>query len=907
MAEEYSVSLKVDSKAAVQGLNDANKAVNALDKEFQDLVQEMNGDADKAFESIQNKMLALAQAGKRGTDEYKKYAEMLGRVNQATNAVDKDIENFSASVNDVSANISVMEDRLYELAVQGKQDSEEFKNLVQQVGNLKRAVAETDMVIERASTTNMDLGQQVGLLEDQLYQLAIEGKQNTAEFQKLAKEAGKLKAKIAEADIAIEEYALTNADLGQKVGILTNKMYRLAEQSGINSREFLETARAAAAAQKQVTRVDMAMEAMAMTGAMRVQTAMGGIQGAFDFANGAMQLFGLESERAQKIMMKFQAAMQMTAAIVTMQQALPAITAIKNNVIAGFQGMTTAGKAFAATGIGLVLTAVATLTIFWDDVKAAVSGVTKEQRKLNKEAENKVIQDQRSLDRISRTENILRLQGKSEKEIRQIKMEQLKISIRDGETRVKALIKTAEMEQKAVERNYENAKQIARFVMEMMTQAIRMMAAPIDGIIYVINKASELMGQGKVVNKDLNKQITEMNEAAAKGMAKWIFNPDKTRTENNTIIREAKTQLEEWKNTYAGLQLEIIAESKKTNQTTNDNAQEMLDLTKEIEEERLKVLKDGKQKEIEELNLRYKYELKDLETQLNNKEIRQEQYDQLVQAKLETQKKELADIEEKYRLQQETLDKAAQEAQKQKDDAAAKALEERYKREDEAWLKQQELKMNQYDFEILKLQQKYDNEMLLAEDNAELQKQLTEKLEADIAAIREKQALEELAKRKRRNELLVQGTQDTLKMISDLTEIFAGKSVEQQRRAFKVQKGVQIAQAIMDTYKAANAALASSPPPYNFIAAGAAVTAGLLNVKKIADQKFEAATSGGGGGANAGGVTAPVQSPEFNIVGNANVNALSQFANTPIQTYVVSGDVTTAQALDRNRISNATL
>jgi hypothetical protein len=444
--------------------------------------------------------------------------------------------------------------------------------------------------------------------------------------------------------------------------------------------------------------------------------------------------------------------------------------------------------------------------------------------------------------------------------------------------------------------------------MEMMTQAIRMMAAPIDGIIYVINKASELMGQGKVVNKDLNKQITEMNEAAAKGMAKWIFNPDKTRTENNTIIREAKTQLEEWENTYAGLQLEMQAESKKTNQTTNDNAQEMLDLTKEIEEERLKVLKDGKQKEIDELNLRYKYELKELETQLNKKEIRQDQYDELVKAKLATQKKELADIEEKYRLQQETADKAAQEAQKQKDDAAAKALEERYKREDEAWLKQQELKMNQYDFEILKLQQKYDNEMLLAEDNAELQKQLTEKLEADIAAIREKQALEELAKRKRRNELLVQGTQDTLKMISDLTEIFAGKSVEQQRRAFKVQKGVQIAQAIMDTYKAANAALASAPPPYNFIAAGAAVTAGLLNVKKIADQKFEAAVSGGGGGgANAGGVTAPVQSPEFNIVGNANVNALSQFANTPIQTYVVSGDVTTAQALDRNRISNATL
>jgi hypothetical protein len=59
----------------------------------------------------------------------------------------------------------------------------------------------------------------------------------------------------------------------------------------------------------------------------------------------------------------------------------------------------------------------------------------------------------------------------------------------------------------------------------------------------------------------------------------------------------------------------------------------------------------------------------------------------------------------------------------------------------------------------------------------------------------------------------------------------------------------------------------------------------------------------GGGGAGAGGV----MSPNFNVVGNSGINQLSQLQQKPTKAYVVSGDMTTAQALDRNRIENATL
>jgi hypothetical protein len=48
-------------------------------------------------------------------------------------------------------------------------------------------------------------------------------------------------------------------------------------------------------------------------------------------------------------------------------------------------------------------------------------------------------------------------------------------------------------------------------------------------------------------------------------------------------------------------------------------------------------------------------------------------------------------------------------------------------------------------------------------------------------------------------------------------------------------------------------------------------------------------------------------SANFNVVGNSGINQLGQLQQKPTKAYVVSGDMTTAQALDRNRIENATL
>jgi hypothetical protein len=88
------------------------------------------------------------------------------------------------------------------------------------------------------------------------------------------------------------------------------------------------------------------------------------------------------------------------------------------------------------------------------------------------------------------------------------------------------------------------------------------------------------------------------------------------------------------------------------------------------------------------------------------------------------------------------------------------------------------------------------------------------------------------------------------------------------------------------------------------IAANIAATAKAL--QQLGGGSAPSGSNTGGGGATGGG-GGGVVSPTFNVVGNNGINQLAQLQQQPLQAYVVSGEVTSAQALDRNRITNATL
>ncbi len=351
-------------------------------------------------------------------------------------------------------------------------------------------------------------------------------------------------------------------------------------------------------------------------------------------------------------------------------------------------------------------------------------------------------------------------------------------------------------------------------------------------------------------------------------------------------------------------QLEITAESGKNILKQNDNIKAALNEKKDIQN-------------------RHLVEIKTAEVQANNeaKERAKEASDNARSKQKEAAEKSRA-TQKEINAQKEKDDEAARlkkiaddekyEIEKAKIEAEANA--KRIAVEDAQFKLSEELTYSEQEKEVAALVASYEAKFLIASDNAELEKQLKEKQKQEIDAINQKYADKEIAdeeaKAKKKKEIQIQGVANGLSIISDLTELFAGKSQAQQKKAFKIQKAINIATAVLDTYKAANVALASAPPPFNFIAMGAAITAGLVNVKKISETEFNgggASSGGASGGANASVPQSTQQAPQFNVVGNSGINQLAQIQQQPTQAYVVSGAVTSAQSLDRNRIQNATI
>jgi hypothetical protein len=130
----------------------------------------------------------------------------------------------------------------------------------------------------------------------------------------------------------------------------------------------------------------------------------------------------------------------------------------------------------------------------------------------------------------------------------------------------------------------------------------------------------------------------------------------------------------------------------------------------------------------------------------------------------------------------------------------------------------------------------------------------------------------------------------------------------------KAGKAAAIAQAIMNSYLGFTQVLSTPstlPEPFGSIqkavSAAGILASGLKTVKQIASTQIP-----GGGGSSAGprGASAP-QAPAFNVVGASPENQLAQVLGDqqkqPVKAYVVSDEVTNAQAMDRKIVKGASI
>jgi hypothetical protein len=131
----------------------------------------------------------------------------------------------------------------------------------------------------------------------------------------------------------------------------------------------------------------------------QINTVVQGVARGFQAAQGAMALFGNESEDLEKTLVKLQGAMALAEGLEGLGKIEQQFTAIFNNVISG------AKKAFAAikagigsTGIGLLVVALGSIVAYWDDIRLAIFGVSEETKKAKAE-QDKYNQSMKELNR----------------------------------------------------------------------------------------------------------------------------------------------------------------------------------------------------------------------------------------------------------------------------------------------------------------------------------------------------------------------------------------------------------------------------------------------------------------------------------------------------------------------------
>lgn len=267
--------------------------------------------------------------------------------------------------------------------------------------------------------------------------------------------------------------------------------------------------------------------------------------------------------------------------------------------------------------------------------------------------------------------------------------------------------------------------------------------------------------------------------------------------------------------------------------------------------------------------------------------------------------------------------KAAQKAEEDKAAAVAKAaadeLAAQQKLEDELYA----LTLTAQEREELALLQAYDKRIAIAGDDEGLIKAATEQFLTDQDALQEKYANNETQRQQALASSRVQLGLGALSALQQLNTAFQKDDEASAKRAFKRQKALGIATATIQTAQAVTAALTAGGNPVKlatgaqFVEAGLALSTGIAQIATISKQKFQSTTTPDTSSLNtaASNITVPA-------IGSSNAGAgtsvgapqldlgflgQGQTSTGPIQAYVISQNVTTAQQANQQIAEQAAL
>ena len=640
-------------------------------------------------------------------------------------------------------------------------------------------------------------------------------------------------------------------------------------------------------------------------------TAAGGIAA----VQGAMALFGGESQEVEKALLKVQSAMALSQGLSQLKDIGKVGAQLKTTFIGLTTGVNGFKKALIATGIGALVVAVGLLVTYWEDILGLVNGVGSEQKKLNEATQKDLEANKEKLDAIDGQANQLKLQGKSEEDILKMKIAQTDEAIKAAEINLQNAEATKQAQVEASMRN----KAILQGLIAMVT-------APITAVLVGIDLI------GKAAGQNFN-----LAEGFTGGIAEMVFDPEAVAEEGDKTIKEAQAQLNQLKEKRAGFELSVLdgqkaagekaaAEREKQNQKEqealailNDARTKMLDKQKQEEEAvekayaekflKLKeagieddgILEASKQKELQDIKDKYQKEeadkeeafqkqLNEIRTQTRLEGIKDENEKAREQILLDYEKQRLEIFEnEKLTAEQKTalaLELATQEQQALA--ALQLTIDQQAAAEDLAEL---EREMAQADLSFQIQRNLLDQKEAL----------LTEQLEAGL--ITEKAYTEAIRENvDARIELDKKEADAKLENAARVSGLLAGVA-DLVGKNTAAGKATAIAATTIDTYLGAQKAYTSqlipgdpSSPIRAALSAALAVAGGIKNVRAIAKTQVPG-EKGGGASAPDVSASAPQTASAVPTVGNSPVTALGQVMNNqpPLRAYVVESEVTGTQ------------
>lgn len=150
-----------------RALADANKEIENSGKRLQTL------------QSKKTALQGLINTAKAGTEEWENYKKELEEVNKEINSLGgklraEDIINpkvvitvndLKLEFDDLGQSVSVLEDKLYQLRIEGKANTEEYQNIVNELQKVKQTIRETDDEIDALTSRTRGLDMVVGAFQ----------------------------------------------------------------------------------------------------------------------------------------------------------------------------------------------------------------------------------------------------------------------------------------------------------------------------------------------------------------------------------------------------------------------------------------------------------------------------------------------------------------------------------------------------------------------------------------------------------------------------------------------------------------------------------------------------------------------------------------------------------------------